>query len=90
MTRCMGLVVAVHGHGAEGVEGVEPGDDMAEDGVLAVVLGHGLEADEELAAIAQAGGIELIGEPAHGDGAEDVLPVDLGLERVAPGRQCRL
>ncbi len=50
-----GVVVGVRGLGREGVQDIHALGDVAEDGVLAVKIGHRLEADVELAAARSAG-----------------------------------
>ena len=52
--------------------------DAAEDGVLSVEVGHGLEGDVELAAIGNAGGIDFVVEAGGGDGAFFVGQADFG------------
>ena len=44
-------IVRVDRHGRDAVERIESVEDVREDGVFAVVFGHGDEADEELAAV---------------------------------------
>ena len=76
------VVVGIHRHGADGVEGFHALNDPAEHGVLAVKIRHRFEADIKLAAVGEAGGIDLIGKTRHGDGAGSVFPADFGLKGI--------
>lgn len=80
-------IVAVCGGAADFVEDVEAFEDGAEDGVLAVELGHGVEADIELAAVGIFCGIDWIGESGHGEGAFFMFEPNFGGEGP-PGAAC--
>jgi len=77
------VVVRVGGLGRKSLDDIHALDDVAKDGVFAVEVGHGLDADVELAAAGAAGGVDGIREAGHGDGAGGVAQVDFGREGVA-------
>ena len=75
-----GKIVAVRGGLADFLKHIHPLKHRAEDGVLPVEVGHGREADIELAAVRVFGGVDFVGEAGHGDSAFRVLEADLGGE----------
>jgi hypothetical protein len=78
-----GKIVTIRRGLADFFEDIQSFEDGAEDGVLAVELGHGREAYIELAAVRVFGGVDFVGEAGHGDGAFFMLETDFGGERPA-------
>jgi len=76
-------VVAIDGNATDGVEHLQPLGHLAKDGVLAVQLRHRLKADEELAAVGGAGGIDGVGEARGRDGSLLEFESNLGGRGVA-------
>src|SRR5580704_7912026 len=60
----------------------EPGDYDAEDGVLSVLGGYGLEANIKLTAIRLPVGVDTVLQPARGDGTAKMFPPNFGRQCV--------
>lgn len=73
-----GKVVAVGAQAADFLEVLEALEHAAEDGVLSVERRHGFERDVKLAAVGNAGGIDVVVQAGGGDGAFSVRQADFG------------